>query len=187
MFIAKFEGKSYNADNAILLRLCRLTTRRVISEHLMNLANSIKIFALFFAINWGMTDLANAQNGFGRPTSINVQLPVVSVFNVRTVVSVPDGGTMSLGGISNHSSGRSSRGVPGLRGPLFQNRGIGYSAGSSRATIKATIISNREIDEALMAAGNRRFATRRTHDPNGAPAIQAKADFISRNIGRIGR
>jgi type II secretory pathway component GspD/PulD (secretin) len=130
---------------------------------------------------------AYAQNGFGRPTNIRVQLPVVSVFNVRTVVSVPDGGTMSLGGVSRHSSGRTSRGVPGFGGPLFQGRGIGYSSGRNQATVKATIISNREINDALMADGNRRFAARQQTGINGAPAVQAKADFITRNIGRSRR
>ena len=125
-----------------------------------------------------------AQNGFGRPTNISVQLPVVSVFNVRTTVMVPDGGTMSLGGVSRSASGRRTSGVPGFGGPLFQNRGIGYSAGASRATVKATIISNREISEDLLAEGNRRALVRERFDPNGPVAVQAKADFISRNIGR---
>ena len=125
-----------------------------------------------------------AQNGFGRPTNISVQLPVVSIFNVRTAVSVPDGGTMSLGGVSRYSSGRRTSGVPGLGGPLFQNRGTGFSAGGSRATVTATIISNREIGEDLLAAGNRRARVRERYNPNGSYAVQAKADFISRNIGR---
>ena len=148
---------------------------------------TLKYLIVFFVAGFGFCGLVQAQNGFGRPTNIRVQLPVVSVFNVRTVVSVPDGGMMSLGGVSSHSSGRSSRGVPGLGGPLFQNRGIGYSAGRSQANVKATIISNREIDDALMADGHRRFATRQHFGVNGAPAVQAKADFISRNIGRSRR
>jgi hypothetical protein len=91
---------------------------------------------------------------------------------------------MSLGGVSRYASGRRSSGIPGLGGPLFQNRGTGYSAGSSRATVTATIISNREIGEDLLAEGNRRARIRERFDPNGTYAVQAKADFISRNIGR---
>lgn len=125
-----------------------------------------------------------AQNQFGRPTNIAVQLPVVSFFNVRTTVSVPDGGMMSLGGVSRSASGSRSSGVPGLGGPLFRNRGIGYSTGGSRAVVTATIISNREIEEDLLAEGNRRARMRERIDPNGSQAVQAKADFISRNIGR---
>ena len=133
-----------------------------------------------------LTASAVAQN-FGNPTSIRVQLPVVSFFNVRTAVMVPDGGTMSLGGVSNYSSGQTSRGVPGLGGPLFQNRAGGFSAGSSRASVKVRIISNREISEDLMAEGERRAAIREISDPNGTQAVQAKADFITNNIGRSKR
>jgi hypothetical protein len=144
----------------------------------------LKASALSFFCVLLSTGTSFAQNGFGRPTNISVQLPVVSIFNVRTAVSVPDGGTMSLGGVSRYSSGRRSSGVPGLGGRLFQNRGIGYSAGASRATVSATIISNREIGEDLLAEGNRRALVRERFDPNGPRAVQAKADFISRNIGR---
>lgn len=130
---------------------------------------------------------ATAQSGFGRPANISVQLPVVSVFNVRTTVMVPDGGTMSLGGVSRHSSGSRSIGVPGLGGPLFRNRGRGYSSGGSQANVKATILSNREIGEDLLAEGNRRAMNRERFDPNGTYAVQAKADFISKNVGRSRR
>ncbi len=140
-----------------------------------------------FAAGFLVGENAHAQSGFGRPANIQVQLPVVSFFNVQTVVSVPDGGTMSLGGISRHSSGRFSRGVPGLGGPLFQNTGTGYSTGGSRATVTAAIISNQEIGDSLLAEGNRRATIRERFDPNGAPAVQAKADFITRNIGRSRR
>ena len=153
----------------------------------MSLIMRALAFSLLCLLVLATSGIAKAQNRFGGSTSIPVQLPVVSVFNVRTAVSVPDGGTMSLGGVSRYSSGRSSRGIPGLGGPLFQNRGTGYSAGSSRATVKATIISNREIGEDLLAEGNRRALVRERFDPNGNYAVQAKADFISRNIGRSRR
>jgi hypothetical protein len=129
---------------------------------------------------------AAAQN-LASPVNTTIQLPTVRIFNVRTAVSVPDGGTMSLGGVSSFSSGQTSRGVPGLRGPLFQNRAGGYSAGGSHASVKVRIISNREIGEDLMAEGERRAAIQELHDPNGTRAVQAKADFISRNIGRSRR
>ena len=128
-----------------------------------------------------------AAQTFGRPVSTTVQLPVVRVFNIRTAVSVPDGGTMSLGGVSSYSSGRTSRGVPGLRGPLSQNRAAGYTARGSRSGVKVRIISNREIEEDLMMKGRAQAAIHEWVDPNGAPDVQAKADFISRNIGRSKR
>lgn len=151
----------------------------------MNLIMKMSVFSLLGGLVFAGT--ATAQNGLGRPTNISVQLPVVSVFNVRTTVMVPDGGTMSLGGVSRHRSGSRSRGVPGLGGPLFRNRGIGYSTAGSHANVTATIISNREISEDLLAEGNRRAVMRERFDPNGSYAVQAKADFISRNIGRSRR
>ena len=124
-----------------------------------------------------------AQN-FGRPVNLTVQRPVVRNFSVRTVVSVPDGGTISLSGGSNFSSGQTSRGIPGFRGPLFRSRSSGYSAAASGASLKASIISTREIDEDLSAEGRRRGSLRVTTDLNGSRAVQSKADFITRNIGR---
>ena len=142
-----------------------------------------KILALSAIAVLSTAASAAAQN-FGPPLGTTIQLPVVRVFNVRTAVSVPDGGTMSLGGVSSFSSGRNSRGVPGLRGPLFRSRTTGYSARGRNAFVTARIISNREISEDLMAEAQRRAAIDECVDPNGTPAIQAKADFISRNIGR---
>ncbi len=143
-----------------------------------------RALALLLLFLWFSSGFALAQNGLGRPVGIPVQLPVVSVFNIETAVSVPDGGTMSLGGVSRYSSGRSSRGIPGVGGPLFQNRGMGYSSGGSHAVVTATIFSNNEIGEALLTEGDRRARIRECYDPNGTLAVQAKADFISRNIGR---
>jgi hypothetical protein len=126
-----------------------------------------------------------AQTLGGRNSYRPVQLPVVSFFNVRTAVSVPDGGTMVLGGVSRYSESSTSRGIPGLRGPVFQNRATGYSAQSSRASVKTTIISTREIDEVLAIEGARRALIYQRSDPNGSFEVQRKADFISRNIGRV--
>ena len=136
-----------------------------------------------FLSAFGCCSTAQAQ-GFGRPTNTRVQLPVVRVFNVRTAVSVPDGGTISLGGVSRHAEGTSSRGIPGLRGPLFQNRSRGSQTGRSFSTAHARIIINREIEQAVLAEANYRDRLRAASDPNGSRAVQAKADFISQNIGR---
>ncbi len=100
-------------------------------------------------------------------------------------MSVPDGGTMLLGGVSRYSESSISRGIPGLRGPVFQNRATGYTAQSSRASVKATILSTREMDEALAIEGARRALIYQRSDPNGSFEVQKKADFITRNIGRV--
>lgn len=130
------------------------------------------------------------QTGFaqafgGRNVYRPVQLPVVSFFNVRTAVSVPDGGTMSLGGVSRYSESSIRRGIPGLGSPVFQNRATGYSAQSSRASVRTTLLSTREINEALEREGARRALISQRKDPNGSFEVQRKADFITRNIGRV--
>lgn len=126
---------------------------------------------------------------FGTPTGITVQQPVVSSFNVNTVVAVPDGGTISLGGISNSAYGSVRRGVPLTGGPyvnrLFNNRAIGWEQGASQAQVTVKILVMEELEAQVLAEGARRMAIRsaESRDPNGSPATQKKADFISRNIG----
>ena len=62
-----------------------------------------------------------------------VQLPSFSFVTVTTTVSVPDGGTVLLGGIKRLQEGRTERGVPMLSklpyiNRLFKNVGIGREA-----------------------------------------------------------
>jgi len=136
-------------------------------------------FCLVGSMVWSGS--AEAQN----PVNTRIQLPVISFFNIRTAVMVPDGGTMSLGGVSRHAEGSISRGVPGIGGPLsrpFSNRGTGFSTSGTRATVKATILSTSEMSEDVLAAA--RAAKSLRYDPNGTEAVQKKADFLSRNIGR---
>ena len=113
-----------------------------------------------------------------------IQLPVIRVFNVQTVVSVPDGGTISLGGVNRTASGSVGRGVPGLAGPGFKNRGFGRSAGASRASATATVISLKEMEAQLLADAKRQREKLGYKDPNGSAAMQKQADYLSRHIGR---
>lgn len=55
-------------------------------------------FSVCGFVVFGWNSALSAQQT--RPTNIRVQLPTVSFFNLRTVVSVPDAGVMSLGGVS---------------------------------------------------------------------------------------
>ena len=120
---------------------------------------------------------------------VSVQLPSVSVFDVRTVVSVPDGGTMYLGGIRRSASGSVSRGVPLLSnipgaGRLFKNRAIGRETTQAGMSVSAKILSLQEMEEDLMGAYQAQQRIRQAQDRNGPVAIQRKADFITRHIGR---
>jgi len=132
------------------------------------------------------------QGNFTPNTGVTIQLPSISTFGVQTVVSVPDGGTMLLGGNSGFAAGRSSRGVPGLSSiPFlnrpFRNQGIGYNTSSSNASVTTRIIILEEMETAVMKEAQDRAAFRRRSDPNGTADVQKKADFLSRNIGRSTR
>ncbi len=153
--------------------------------------NHLKTLIFLMSIAFLSCSTANAQNPASgqnpfRPSfNQTVQLPVVRFFNVRTVVSVPDGGTMSLGGVTRHASGSRSSGIPGFRGRPFTNRGSGYQQGADRLVLTPKIIINSELEQDVLAEAAARERFRQQFaNPNGPPAVQTKADFITRNIGR---
>jgi hypothetical protein len=130
---------------------------------------------------------AHAQ--LGQPTGITVQQPVVSFFGVNTAVSIPDGGTISLGGISNSAFGSTRRGLPLTGAPYFNrafgNRAIGLEQGASSAQLSVKVLIMEELEAEVVAKGQQRMAAREAivKNPNGSAETQKKADFISRNIG----
>src|SRR5262249_37127733 len=72
----------------------------------------------------------NNSNFQQQQRATTVQLPSFSFITVTTTVSVPDGGTVLLGGIKRLSEGRNEFGVPILSkvpylNRLFKNVGIG--------------------------------------------------------------
>lgn len=78
-----------------------------------------------------------------------VQLPTFNFTTVSTTVSVPDGGTVLLGGIKRLSEGRNERGVPMLNkipyiSRLFKNVGIGRDAQSLMMMVTPRIIIQEE-------------------------------------------
>ncbi len=78
-----------------------------------------------------------------------VQLPTFAFTSVSTTVSVPDGGTILLGGIKRLSEGRSERGVPILSkipyiSRLFRNVAIGRDARSLMLMVTPRIIIQEE-------------------------------------------
>ena len=83
---------------------------------------------------------------------ITVQLPVLSVTSVNTVVSVPDGGTVLMGGIKRMAEGRTEAGVPFLSNlpyinRLFKNVGIGHETSNLMMMVTPRIIIQKEIEE----------------------------------------
>jgi general secretion pathway protein D len=89
----------------------------------------------------------NNQQDFIEGTT--VQLPTFNFTTVSTTVSVPDGGTVLLGGIKRLSEGRNERGVPFLNkipyvSRLFKNVGIGRDAQSLMMMVTPRIIIQEE-------------------------------------------
>jgi len=83
-----------------------------------------------------------------------VQLPTFEVIAVATTVSVPDGGTVLLGGIKRLSEGRDEFGVPLLSkvpyiDRLFRNVGIGRTTDSLMMMVTPHIIIQEEEEERL--------------------------------------
>jgi general secretion pathway protein D len=87
-------------------------------------------------------------------SGVTVQLPSFSFISVVTTVSVPDGGTVLLGGIKRLSEGRNEFGVPLLSkipyvNRLFKNVGIGRTTNSIMMMVTPRIIIQEEEEEKL--------------------------------------
>lgn len=86
---------------------------------------------------WAVTNSAFAQQ-------VTVQQPVVESFSVGTSVSVPDRGSMRLGGVSSAASGRFRT------GPIPAGSALGLSRQSSSASAQVFIHDIEAIDAALL-------------------------------------
>ena len=75
-----------------------------------------------------------------------VQQPVVGAFSANTVVSVPDGGTAFVGGVSRAQDGQNT---PGFS--LGPNRGIGTSRQNSSVHVSVKIRDLHEEDEQVLS------------------------------------
>ncbi len=87
-------------------------------------------------------------------SGVTVQLPAFSFVSVVTTVSVPDGGTVLLGGIKRLNEGRNEFGVPLLSkvpyiNRLFRNVGIGRTTDSLMMMVTPRIIIQEEEEERL--------------------------------------
>jgi len=83
-----------------------------------------------------------------------VQQPTLGTTSVQTTVSVPDGGTILLGGIKRLREGRTERGTPILSkipylSRLFKNNAIGRETNTLMMTVTPRIIIPEEEEEAL--------------------------------------
>ncbi len=95
------------------------------------------------------------QEIFSRGTTI--QLPEFIFTTVTTTVSVPDGGTVLLGGIKRLREGRNEFGVPILSkipyiNRLFKNVGMGRTTDSLMLMVTPRIIIQEEEEDKLLGA-----------------------------------
>lgn len=97
-----------------------------------------------------------AQNiGNTAPATQVVQQPVQEVISIQTSVSVPDGGTVLLGGIKRLKEGRNMQGVPILNklpyiSRLFKNSGVGRETDSLMMMVTPRIIIQEEEEAEVM-------------------------------------
>ena len=94
------------------------------------------------------------QGGGGANLTVTVQQPVVEQVTVNTTVSVPDGGTVLLGGVKRLREGRNMSGVPILNkipyvSRLFKNTGVGRETESLMLMVTPRIIIQEEEEELL--------------------------------------
>jgi len=84
-----------------------------------------------------------------------VQLPNFAVTSVSTTVSVPDGGTVLMGGIKRLAEGRNERGMPILSklpyvNRLFKNVGIGRETQTLMMMVTPRIIIQEEEEDRIL-------------------------------------
>jgi general secretion pathway protein D len=97
---------------------------------------------------------SNSNASSSVTTGTTVQLPTFSFVTVTTTVSVPDGGTVLLGGIKRLSEDREEYGVPILDkipylNRLFKNTSIGRDTSSLMMMVTPRIIVEEEEEEKM--------------------------------------
>jgi general secretion pathway protein D len=102
----------------------------------------------------GDTSSSSSDEDDESSDAVTVQLPSFSFVSVTTTVSVPDGGTVLLGGIKRLNEGRNEFGVPILSkvpyiNRLFKNVGIGRETQSLMMMVTPRIIIQEEEEARL--------------------------------------
>lgn len=92
-----------------------------------------------------------AGTAFAQRPATAVQLPTFSFFSAGTTVSVPDRGSVYLGGVKRAATGRNEFGVPLLPFRPFRNTAIGREVSASNLHVTATIHDFEAMDEFLLS------------------------------------
>ena len=127
-----FGSTSFSRKAGCQFAACRSTIDRAITHKACAMRKLIAVIAVFFA-----TSVAHAQ-------ALNVQQPVVETTSIQTTVSVPDRGSVFLGGVGSAASGRQSY------GPLRSGTSRGYSMSASSMRASVYIIDLQAMDEAIL-------------------------------------
>jgi len=88
---------------------------------------------------------------------VQVQLPILSVTKIKTTVSVPDGGTVLVGGLKREVTAKMSVGLPFLRripilNLLFGRRGVSTLRSNLFVLINANITIVHEEEAKLFGS-----------------------------------
>jgi hypothetical protein len=96
---------------------------------------------------WAIAGMA-VTSAWGQQGSA-VQLPTFSYFGLGTTVSVPDRGSVYLGGVKRATSGVRESGVPLLPSAPLRNRSFGTTTSASGASVSVYIHDFQAMDEYL--------------------------------------
>jgi type II secretory pathway component GspD/PulD (secretin) len=107
-----------------------------------------------FNIPGGAVGGGGLGGGATTTTQTSLRLPITTLFTIATVVTVPDGGTVLLGGVKLLSEERNEDGVPILAktpyiNRLFRNIGISRDTSSLMIMVTPRIILLEEEEERL--------------------------------------
>ncbi len=110
--------------------------------------NGLQSFPVAGAVGGG------GLGGLGTSIMGQIQLPLTTVTNINTVVTVPDGGTVLLGGVKRMREQRLEFGVPVLSktpyiNRLFRNIGVGRRTDSLMLMVTPRIIILEEEEDRL--------------------------------------
>ncbi|HVX15322.1 MAG TPA: hypothetical protein VHC22_29300 [Pirellulales bacterium] len=103
-----------------------------------------------------------------------VQLPSSSIYGADTTVSVPDRGSVSLGGVGRSSTGSTAFGPSVGRG----NRSVGSSLSGSSASVRAKVHDIQALDRASNGNKNKKSSAQPSEAARLANARQSSADQV---------
>ncbi len=136
-----------------LQAVCSADRRYVRVNTNLRLANLASANVPLFPVTTFITPVfEGGAQGQPIPFTQFIQQPQLSLVNIQTTVSIPDGGTVILGGLKTLSEGRNEFGPPVLSkipyvNRLFRNSGFGREAQSLLVMVTPRIIISAEEEE----------------------------------------